>query len=117
MISYEACSLGQGNGVLAQFHSLQAVGEGHIDKFIVLGFFGGDGEGKGKERVLGGVSAMAEGALCLLLDLYAVVADGVFEVDVVELGEVQVQFLEEALDQLARGRGTGSHIVNSKLAN
>lgn len=50
---------------------------------------------------------MAEGAGGFVLHLYAVVADGVFEIDVVELAEVPVQLLEETFDQLGNERGTG----------
>jgi hypothetical protein len=57
------------------------------------------------------------GALGLLFYLDEVVADGVFEVDEVQLAEVLVQLLEEALDELGGRGSTGSHMVNSKLAN
>lgn len=60
---------------------------------------------------------LAEGALCLLLDLDAVVIDGVFEVDVVELGEAFMEFYKEAFNQLDRKRFTASHMVNSKFPN
>lgn len=60
---------------------------------------------------------MAEGTCGFLFHFDAVVADGVFEIDVVELVEVQVQLLEETLDELGNERGTGSHMVHSKLVN
>jgi hypothetical protein len=106
-MSYQACSFGQRNGVLAKLYSLETIGEGHVYEFIILSLFRGYGQSEGKECGFCGVSAMAEGAGGFVLHLYAVVADGVFEIDVVELAEVPVQLLEETFDQLGNERGTG----------
>lgn len=114
---YEGRIAPQGEGVPPQLHRPQAVGERHEHQFVIPGLFGGEGEGEGEEGGRLGLALPAVGAKEAVLDLDEVVGGGVFEADEVVLSEVEVELLEELFDELARQEGTGSHMVNSKLAN